>query len=106
MQARFASYHGRGFLLIAFSNCACSLTDSSACSLGKSFPLEGETMRQWPILLPDLFTPPRRKVELTAEQKLRAMKLLVELLKESMDVPDCSDDASGNGEIGDDQDHG
>ena len=63
-------------------------------------------MRPRPIPLPDLFMPPRRKVELTAEQKLRAMKLLVELLKECMDVPDCSDDASGNGEIGDDQDHG
>ena len=33
------------------------------------------------------------------------MKLLVELFKECMDVRDCSDDASGNGEIGDDQDH-
>jgi hypothetical protein len=43
--------------------------------------------------------------ELTADQRTTAMKLLVALLTEAIDAPDHSDDAAGNREAGDDQDH-
>jgi hypothetical protein len=43
--------------------------------------------------------------ELTADQRTTAMKLLVALLTEAIDAPDHSDDAGGNREAGDDQDH-
>lgn len=61
-------------------------------------------MKQFSIPLPDLFTPPRQKGELTGGQRATAMKLLEALLREAIGGPDRGDD-TGEGEMGDDQDH-
>jgi hypothetical protein len=57
-------------------------------------------MKQFAIPLPDLFTAPQQKGELTGEQRITAMKLLEALLREAMGNAD-----HGEGEMGDDQDH-